>query len=374
MPIKIEHPASTTPTGATSSEVTSAAEIGNARHLPLQNAHTSAPSEQRTTPGISDFHPAIKQRHTTAAPLEMEVDQFVELLRRPRPQRVDAARAALALCRSYRLRGSRGATKLAADLCDDIAVAVPELAAEVELLQKVLFAESLLRDLNADATLAACANLAALKQSLTQAVSTETAALYFAVASGAVSQAIIHFPDLATELVDDTQLLLKQSIGWAEKALSLNPQSSDGYAALARALLIHNTSEANADALELLNAALTIDPDHHGALMGMAVHAQSADNFDEASRICDVLLRMGNASPQVYTLRARLLSRQGEHAKAMFDIERALKLAPEAGLLLIDGVIVAQAANDADMSATYRRRAIQVFGEERVNDFLNKAS
>lgn len=54
------------------------------------------------------------------------------------------------------MRRSRGARKQAADLCEEVTDAVPELAAEAERLRDVLHAEGLLHELRAESTLEAC--------------------------------------------------------------------------------------------------------------------------------------------------------------------------------------------------------------------------
>jgi hypothetical protein len=87
---------------------------------------------------------------------ERELADLRQSLRAGGAAKLAAAKQALALAASYRMRRSRGARRQALELCADVATEVEELAELARALTVVLSAEGDLHETSAEATLRAC--------------------------------------------------------------------------------------------------------------------------------------------------------------------------------------------------------------------------
>lgn len=108
-----------------------------------------APAHART-------HPSRLAPPTEPAAIERAVERLRHELRGARAARLTAAAEALALTTSYAMRRARGSRRLAAELCNDVAVALPEEAPAMERLRQVLASEDALQETTEEATLRAC--------------------------------------------------------------------------------------------------------------------------------------------------------------------------------------------------------------------------
>ncbi len=91
-----------------------------------------------------------------------ELAKLREMMKSQHADKLAAGKQALALAASYPMRRSRGARRMAIELCEDIAKDVEELEELANKLAVVLTAEGDLHEVSAEATLRACATLARL--------------------------------------------------------------------------------------------------------------------------------------------------------------------------------------------------------------------
>jgi len=178
----------------------------------------------------------------------------------------------------------------------------------------------------------------------------------------ALIQLTVHFPEALEELGSSPRETLERAMRLAEQAIALAPDQPDGHAALGRLILCHDEPESIADAIEVLEHALSLDAAHDPAQTALAVALAERGDTKKALEAVDQVLKRGNALPQPLLLRALLHLKSGHTDQARRDIERAVRLAPTAGLLWLDAAEVADALDDGEAATFQRQRAQELLG------------
>lgn len=182
-----------------------------------------------------------------------------------------------------------------------------------------------------------------------------------ALANGLV-QLVTHFPTCLQDLELEAEETLQQAWRLAEEALELAPTLPDPYVLLARLVLMHESPEALEDALDLTERALSHDGEHDPAGVARAAVLWRRGEPEAALGAVNEVLGRGNMLPQPLLLRALLHAEAGREADARRDLERAVALAPESGLLRLDAAAAAERQGDADSAERHRRRAESLLG------------
>jgi tetratricopeptide (TPR) repeat protein len=311
-------------------------------------------------PGI---HPSRQAFQSSTSALDREADRLRRTLRGPVHERPAAGRAALQLCRRYAIRRSRGAHQLSAALLEDVAgSAGGDVAGEAGILARVLAAERDLHELDADRTARALGQLVPLVDDDAGIPAGPDAALALTLTAHALVQLAVHFPETLPALGSTPQAALTRAFGLAETAIAAAPDLADGHSALGRVLTCSDEPEALAAAHGAFERALAIDPEHDPALAGLAALALAEGRPQDALVYADRVLKLGNGSPYAFHLRALALAALDRVEEARRELDRALKLAPDAGQLRVDACILARRAGDGEAAAAHEERARELLG------------
>lgn len=322
------------------------------------------PPPRLPEPHASAVHPSRQAFVETGSALGREVERLRAALAGPAAGRAGAARAALALCRRYGVRRSRGSRQLALELLDEVAAAGAEHAPTATALSTLLGAEGLLHELDPDASGRALAAIVGfLDRSLHEPPDATTDLVSFAqaLAAHALVQLCVHFPETLPALGGDADGLLARAFALAEEAVGAAPAVPDTHTALGRVLLCSADDEAPRAAEDAFQRALAIDPDHDPALAGLAALALAQGRPADALPYADRLTRLGGALPQALHLRALAAAGTGRLDEARRDLARALERAPNAGLLHLDAARLAARAGDP-AAATHEAHARELLG------------
>ena len=190
----------------------------------------------------------------------------------------------------------------------------------------------------------------------------EVDALAKATFAHGLIQLAVHFPDELGPLGLTIPEALERALTLAEEAVALAPELPDGYVALGRLLLCHDDAEALADAVEVLTHALELDPEHDGAEVALATALRERGDKTRALEHVERLLKRGSGQAQVVVLRALLHLDLGRVDEARRDMERAIRLAPQAGLIQLDAARIHAAAGDDDGAAALEARSQALLG------------
>jgi tetratricopeptide (TPR) repeat protein len=187
-------------------------------------------------------------------------------------------------------------------------------------------------------------------------------ALARATMAHALTQLAIHFPHELDGLGMTVPEALERALGLAEEAIAGAPEMPDGHTALGRLLLCHDGPDAVDDALDVLRHAEDLDPEHDPAVASIAVALREKGETAAALRHVEQVIRRGSGQAQPIALRALLHLDAGDIELARRDLERAVRIAPNAGILRLDAARVAEMSGDAEGAATHRERARQLLG------------
>jgi tetratricopeptide (TPR) repeat protein len=176
------------------------------------------------------------------------------------------------------------------------------------------------------------------------------------LAHGLVQMAV-HFPDELASVELTAEQALSRAVELAEESIALAPRLPDGHCALGRALLCSDEPGAIEDAAELLRHALALDPEHDSAVASLAAALLALGRAHEALALAERLQKLGNGLPHALLLRALAYAELGRTEEARRDLARALKLAPEAGLLYLDAARVATTSGDEAAASEHLARA-----------------
>jgi tetratricopeptide (TPR) repeat protein len=322
------------------------------------------PPRRLAEPQASAVHPSRQAFHETTSALGREVERLRAALAGPVAGRSAAAHAALALCRRYAIRRSRGARRLAVGLLDEVEAAGAEHASEARALSTLLTAEGALHELDPDASgRALTAIVGFLDRAEHEPPDSTTDLVPFAqaLAVHALVQICVHFPEAVPMVGGDPDAILARAFALGEEAVGAAPAVPDTHTALGRVLLCSAAPESPRAAEDAFQRALAIDPDHDPALAGLAALALAESRPDDARRYADRLTRLGGALPQALHLRALAAAALGHLDEARRDLDRALAHAPNAGLLHLDAARLAARAGDPAAS-THEAHARELLG------------
>ncbi len=112
----------------------------------------------------------------------------------------------------------------------------------------------------------------------------------------------------------------------AERALELNPQSAEGYAALGRAQFLFDWNFAAAE--RSLERALTLNPDYMPAHQTLAWLKSAQGQHAEAIAAARRAVQLDPVNTARYRELAWVLVLDGRHGEALGEVERALLLNP----------------------------------------------
>jgi uncharacterized protein HemY len=182
-------------------------------------------------------------------------------------------------------------------------------------------------------------------------------ALAYALLAQAVTQMAVHFPHLLKEMGVPIPNALAKATNLAEKAIAQAPMLPDGHTALGRLLLIRDEPEALDDAIEILRHAVGLAPEHDLAELALATALRARGDPSEALDLVNNIIRRGSGLAQPFVLRALLAFDIGDLTTARRDLERAVMLAPQDGLVHLDAARVAARTGDHDAAEIYTARA-----------------
>ncbi|MBN1961751.1 MAG: hypothetical protein JW841_12475 [Deltaproteobacteria bacterium] len=277
-------------------------------------------------------------------------------------ERATMARAILVLCRSYAVRRSRGARKMALGLLDEIVDDDPN----AETLATLLTAEGELHELGAEATASALARLVNMLEN-DETNAGVHASLCRSLTAHSLIQLVLHFPGTLEALEQDHESALTQAFALAEQAIIAAPEFADAHSVLGRVLLCSADPEAIAVAHQAFCRALTFDAEHDPAMAGIATIELNNGNAKQALVYADHIIKLGSGVPQAFHLRALVLSALNRYDDARRDIERALRQAPNAGLLHLDAARIALNLNDSRAAEIYEQNARILLGDDFEN-------
>ena len=175
-------------------------------------------------------------------------------------------------------------------------------------------------------------------------------------------QLAVHFPRELESMSLSVPEALERALTLAEDAIGRAPELPDGYVALGRLLLCHDSADALDDAIEVLSHALSLDPEHDGAEIALAAALRERGAHDLALTHVEHVLKRGSGQAQVAVLRALLLMDTGHVDEARRDMDRAIRIAPQAGLIQLDAARVHAAQGDTDGAAELEERAHSLLG------------
>ena len=178
-------------------------------------------------------------------------------------------------------------------------------------------------------------------------------------------QLSIHFPIALEKLGMNPGNALEHALLLSEESIAQAPNLADGHSALARTLLCHHDERALQDAEEIFHHALSINPEHDPAEIGLATIALERNGADEALMRVNKVLKRGNGQAQPLVLRALIYMELKEWELAHKDMERAVKLAPENGLFRLDALKAATKYGQSSKEEEHRQAAKQVLGEHQ---------
>ncbi|MBI5508807.1 MAG: tetratricopeptide repeat protein [Deltaproteobacteria bacterium] len=178
----------------------------------------------------------------------------------------------------------------------------------------------------------------------------------------ALIQLAVHFPEELGAVPLTVPEALERALGLAEAAIARSPELADGYVALGRLLLCHDEDDALADAVEILEHAVALDPEHDGAELALATALHARGHAQDALGRVERVLKRGNGQAQGLVLRASILADLGRHEDATRDMERAVRIAPYAGMVHLDAARIFAAAGDAEASAVFAAQARALLG------------
>ena len=127
-------------------------------------------------------------------------------------------------------------------------------------------------------------------------------------------------------------------------------------------MLCHDSDEALSDAVELLEHSLVLDPEHDGAEIALATALRERGDVATAIEHVDRVLKRGSGQAQALMLHALLCLEVGRLEDAKRDMERALRIAPHAGLIALDGAHVHRALGDLSAADALEDRSRLLLG------------
>ena len=175
-------------------------------------------------------------------------------------------------------------------------------------------------------------------------------------------QLAVHFPDELLPMGLTIPEALERALALAEAAIAAAPELPDGYVALGRLLLCHDDDEALTDAIDVLTHALALDPEHDGAEVALATALRERGDKARALEHVEHAIKRGCGQAQAMVLRALLHLDLGQVDEARRDMERAIRLAPQAGLIQLDAARVQAAAGDEAGAAALEERSRVLLG------------
>ena len=201
----------------------------------------------------------------------------------------------------------------------------------------------------------------------------ELESLARALLSQGLVQLSVHFPGALDKLGMNPGNALEHALLLSEESIAQKPELPDGHSALARTLLCHHDERALADAKEIFEHALTLNPDHDPAEIGLATIALENNATDEALARVNKVIKRGNSQPQPLVLRALIYMAREEWEKAHKDMERAVKIAPKNGLFRLDAAKAAKKSGNKAQEEQHRAAAKDVLGdaEEQLSSLIN---
>ncbi len=175
-------------------------------------------------------------------------------------------------------------------------------------------------------------------------------------------QLAVHFPDELEPLELDVASALERALGLAERAIALAPELPDGHTALGRVLLCHDHDDAVTDAIEVLRHALELDPEHDPAEAALAAALRARGDAEGALDHVNRVIHRGSGQAPPLVLRALLYLDAGHGDLARRDLERAARMAPDAGLVALDAARAAAATGDELRALALRERGRELLG------------
>lgn len=190
----------------------------------------------------------------------------------------------------------------------------------------------------------------------------EIESLARATLASSLIQLALHFPDELAALSLNAPSALGQALQLAEEAIALAPHLPDGHATLARLILCHDGTEAATDAESVARHALDLCDDHDPATFALAAALEAQGRLADALGEVERVVQRGSGHPAPFALRARLRLALGDRDGALRDVDRALVMAPDNGLLQLDAANVFAALGDAPRASEHRDRARLLLG------------
>ncbi len=313
---------------------------------------------------IKPTHP-LHHTPQPAQPYEAELSSVRASLRGTASEIRSAAEKGIRLAMSFRVRRHKAGRAKSLALLAEIAGKLADKRGAARCTQAALEAEALLHELSPTSTTAACAALMRLldeEPPTPEGLDKEALALARAVLSQALVQLATHFPLALDEAEITPQQALEHALVLAEEAILLAPELPDGHAALARVLACHDDYEALDDAALCIERALSLDEDHDPAAALAAMLDLESGRAQEALARVEQLQRRGNSLPHIQLLRALCLEGLGRNDEASRELERALRTAPDAGLLWADGARLATQLGQGELAKSYSERARALLG------------
>lgn len=326
----------------------------------------TSPKAVTTHPSLLGTSPAVR------SPVDDAIARLKNDLRAERSVRQRAAGEALSLVLSFPLRRTRALRQRAVALCDDVGQQLPEARSLSVRTKALLLAEGQLHELNADATASACNSLIALVGEGESDARHDDKAMRDVMArcqatlSQALVQLAVHFPDALLTHELRLEEALSQALLLAEDAILLAPHIPEGHVALGRVLLCHDDEEAAHDAHEALETALSLEPDFDPAVATLATLELHEGHAQEALARVEQLVARGNNLPHTMLLRGLALAELGRVDEAQRELLRAVKLAPEAGLLYLDAARLTEDLGDSATAEKLYERARELLGTSYI--------
>ncbi len=180
-------------------------------------------------------------------------------------------------------------------------------------------------------------------------------------------QLALHFPKELEDIDLSYEEALAQALRLAEDAIAENPDSPDAHTALGRLILCHDDPRAIEDAVDVLRHALTLEAEHDPAEVAYATALWHQGDTAGARKAVDAVIKRGSPMPQPLMLRAYLHLENADVEAARRDIQRAVRLAPTAGVVQLDAAEIAERAGDAVLAEAHRRSAKELLGDAYVD-------
>ncbi|MEZ0311409.1 MAG: hypothetical protein ACAI38_06520 [Myxococcota bacterium] len=323
------------------------------------------PAQQLTTPDLEAARVATKQKESVerqmprlerggSSKLEQRFAELELALAKKNLARAEAAKAALAFCVSYAVRGSRGGRSRALGLCAQLEQ-LPEHEADAAGLRAGVILDEAMQEANRDGLLAGLTATAQVDESADAGVR----AFGLAQASQALAMLAEHFPATLEEIDSP----LERAFGLAEEALALAPELAEAHVALAQLVLLHGDHDAMRDAETLVRRALELEPHHDGATFTLATLAYCRHDPARALELLAEIQAHGAPRPQVQLLAARAQRAVKAVAEADATLQRAIAAFPELAALHVEAHVVARLLKDDERAARHRERAADILGD-----------